>query len=356
MKKKKVGILYGRPLIEGDVNYIKSPEILVRCENKSITLAERGGRGMKSISDQSSAEDRYGDIKLAINAVTYTVTIDSYSNPKTLKEVFSFVPSVMYDSSVGLDISEQGLIAGSVSLLSSLVYAMQDELSLTPINVWIGTEDIPDKIKELKVQIIATKALNFKYLLPVWYIDVPYAAFQNGHLKGIWSSIQNNYYGSNTLQGSYIFYDTNYKGEEVEDSFAIMGTMNNANVIIPVTPDENYIQAYRPYLIVSPLVDGLFTIAVHKETDTLVLVKCLDMDMSYYRNLLNIPESMVIPCKEGEYIEYPNIQEATTDAIMTTDLPDTDSSNEKKEAMLKALEQMVESLNASIKRLKGEEG
>lgn len=341
-------------MVEGDINCIKTPEILVKQENKSITLAERGSRGMKSISDQSSVEDRYGDIKISIDTGTYTITIDSYSNPETLKEVFSFVPTVMYDSSIGLDvIEEQGLLGTNYTSISRIAWIKQDELALTPRNVWIGTEDIPDKIKGLKVQTISTKALNFKNLLPVWYIYVPYAAFQNGHLKGICSKNDNTYYGDHTPNGSYIFYDTNYNGEEVEDSFAIIGRSNNVNVSTDVPTDENYIQAFQAFLIASPLVDGLFTIAVHKETDALVLVKCLDMDMSYYRNLLNIPESMVIPCKEGEYIKYPNIQEATTDAIMTTDLPDTDSSNENKEAMLKVLEQIAASMNESIEKLKG---
>jgi hypothetical protein len=77
-KKKRVGYLYGRPVVEGDENEINAHEILAKKENDNITLAAEGGRGIKSISDVSSAEKKFGD-------VTYEPLItkeDIYSDKK----------------------------------------------------------------------------------------------------------------------------------------------------------------------------------------------------------------------------------------------------------------------------------
>lgn len=136
MKKKKVGILYGRPLVEGNVNYIKPPEILVKRENKSITLAERGGRGIKSISDQSSAEDKYGDVRLMMTMSSSGVSliIDSYYNPKTLKEVFTFLPTISAYNSESLNI-------GSESATAAMCIWEIENIIITPQCSWIGKED-----------------------------------------------------------------------------------------------------------------------------------------------------------------------------------------------------------------------
>lgn len=350
MKKKKVGILYGRPLIEGDVNYIKPPEILVKQENESITLAERGNRGMKSISDQSSAEDKWGDVRLIMSLDNSSVLliIDSYYNPKTLKEIFCFLPTISAYTSESLNID-------SVSYTATMFTWEMESVVVTPHYSWIGKEDTVNLFKKLTGIYATYKVLNFKGMLPLMYFRIPYASFSNGKLKGIYSTGKNKSLISiRGVSSSFYFCHSNYKGEDTNDIFSIAG--NTSKTTIDDAMDESYVVVENSLLVASPLVDGLFAIALHNKTGSLVLIKCLDVDMSYYREQLNIPKSMVISYKEGEYIEYPNIQEANTDAIMTTELPYTDSTDESKNFLLKTLEQMVESMNATIKRLKGEEG
>ena len=60
-KKKRVGYLYGRPVVEGDENEINAHEILAKKEDGYITLAANNN-GLKSISHISSAGDKFGEI------------------------------------------------------------------------------------------------------------------------------------------------------------------------------------------------------------------------------------------------------------------------------------------------------
>lgn len=57
MTKKKIGVLNGKPVIQGDPNLITKNEILYKNDNNTIQLQERQGNELKSLTNSSSEDE-----------------------------------------------------------------------------------------------------------------------------------------------------------------------------------------------------------------------------------------------------------------------------------------------------------
>lgn len=75
MTKKKIGVLNGKPVIQGDPNLITKNEILYKNDNNTIQLQERQGNELKSLTNSSSEdeENEYYKVKFNSNSEGYEI-------------------------------------------------------------------------------------------------------------------------------------------------------------------------------------------------------------------------------------------------------------------------------------------
>lgn len=300
---KKVGTLYGKPLVEGDPNLVRGSEILVNKEDKYITLATRDKGDMKSLSDFSSMEGRFYNIEVMYSSRNpeNTRVIKTHYNPDTLEKMFSNLPYISYDSSTG------GITCFiRYTFSSSKIFNYCTGSDYLGSTVWLDRQESKEKIKEFLNTLEPSQYTG--YLYPINKLDGIRItmAFRNGHFKGIIFNDTAHFsyqeFLSSPIGSSSVIF-TNDKGEETDDSFGIVGSKTNPSTL---TIDGSYVTG-RPLLLISPLVNGMFVLGTFKGSKDLVLMNCLELDMKHLREVLGIPESMVIPCKEGEYIKYPNM-------------------------------------------------
>lgn len=340
-KKKKVGNLYGRPLVEGDPNYIKNKEILVKKEGKFVTLAERQRNELLTLSSISDTGENYGDIKIAMVLYpTEGLKIDIIYNPDTLHAVAKKVPTLAYSSDY------KCAEAFEYTIDSELFMLYFKDVEIAKDDKWFDRNILVNLIKDNVVSAYNYEVPGIKRLAPLIFFRVPFASFKDGILKGIGTTKENTKAGAKYPQ-NICFSSANYKGDSVEDKFEIAGYVENE--AMNVATDESYIVVKNSLMTFSPLVNGIFTIGTLAGTSDLVLINCMKMDLKFVREMLGLPESVVIPCKEGEYIKYPNIynfEETSTRARNTNSMQDT--LNENREMLLNILKKQVASLEAAI--------
>lgn len=339
MKKKKIGKLYGRPLVEGDPNCINNKDILIKKEDNFITLAERKKGRLQTLSNVSTIGEDYGMFRLAMetSSVPSVVKVTSVYNPCTLKEAFSTLPTFcMVDSESATAVDED--ISEDIQLLY-IVKSMGKD-------VWLDKETIKKIIKENMKSYTSELTLEFpglKYFTPTICISFPFASFKDGLLKEVCTTSSNSYIQSTFIDKVY-FSNINYKGDIVTDKCNIAGGV--VNRVLNKATDESYIVVKSPLLILSPLVNGVFAIGKLAGTSDMVLINCMQMDTKFMREMLGLPESVVIPCKEGEYIKYPNIYTPNTKEKSLSSIEDTIKEN--KQVLLNILEKKVAQLKESI--------
>lgn len=340
MKKKKIGKLYGRPLVEGDPNCINNKDILIKKEDNFITLAERKKGRLQTLSNVSTTGKNYGMFKLAMetSSVPSVVKVTSVYNPCTLKEAFFTLSTLcMVDSESAIAVDEE--LSDSIEILYTSGARLDKD-------VWLDKETIKNLIKENMVDTASELTLEFpglKYFTPIICITFPFASFKDGLLKEV-GSTKNSYRMEEGWVYDIYFSSINYKGDTVTDKFDIAGYEKSK--AMDKATDESYIVVTSPILILSPLVNGVFVIGKLAGTTDIVLINCMQMDTKFMREMLGLPESVIIPCKEGEYIKYPNIYTPNTKEKSLSSIEDTIKEN--KQVLLNILEKKVAQLKESI--------
>lgn len=330
---KKVGTLYGKPLVEGDPNLVRGSEILVNKEDKYITLAARNKQGeISTVSNVSTVAKQFANVGLFMNATTMEYIVRSTYTPTSLEEVFRPVPNIIYTNNSD---TITFTIAEIAEVLSDL-FGFINTLDLD-VNVWTDRESLKEKIRES--YILEGKPQSNHNNIPTAGFATFWPAFigfKQGILQGA-SSIIGDEGGTRMVEVSSLsLNNSNSKGEKIEDTFDILGVGTPGN-LPNITIDDSYILACKPLLFISPFVNGVFVLAALQGTTNLVLVNCMSMDTGFMREELGVPESMVIPCKEGEYVKYQGkVEEQITRGRNSL----SDSNNiliESLQAMLKAL-------------------
>lgn len=345
-KKKKVGNLYGRPLVEGDPNYIKGKEILVKKEDKYITLAERKKIGLQTLSNVSTVGENYGIA--TFKSTGTSMVAQAIYNPSNIQEVFNPLPSLSYSIE-----DKQG-----VSIIRDILAELWGLLEHIPIikiaeeAKWVDTDIIKSLIKDNMnfsyADTLSVDICGITVIAPMIQIRLPYAAFENGHLMGVGTTTDSSTLEQIDFQDLH-FSSINYKGDAVEDKFEIAGTTKNT--AMNVATDESYVVVKNAILLISPLINAAFTVGVLTGTSDLVLINCIKMDTSFMRKALRIPESAVISSKEGAYIKYPNIYvPEETNTRMRNSNSRNNSMNDVREMLLNVLKKQVASLEAAIKK------
>lgn len=344
-KKKRVGTLYGKPVVEGPENELKAFEIIAKKENDYITLAAKNKKGgeIKSLSTFSSIGENYGDCIMAVNQDIYFIKTKLVINPKTLKDVFC------------LDFIRKSDDKATISFFiqSSLdVYLVDDSYLSADQSSWKDKDSIRQCLLNL-CSSYNSDDVEHKYIfnniraVPLFFYisgqpedtSIKFA-FKNGCIQGAFANkganmLIHNMFTESTISG--IAVKTNYKGDEVQDTFHILGT--SVNTEVPYM-DSSHIALCRPILLISPFVNALFAVAIKSDDNTLVLVNCLDINTSFLRKLYGISEYAVIPApKEGEYIEASLLDTADTMEL---------SSKEPNSFLLGKLKSSLESLIENI--------
>lgn len=343
-EKEKIGKLYGRPLVEGDPNCINNKDILIKKEDNFITLAERKKGRLQTLSNVSTIGKDYGMFSLTIITVFnhYDIKVTSVYNPCTLKEAFFTLPNLIMVDSEGAAVMDI-----NISEFTQLLYVPEKSIDK---DVWLDKETIKNLIKENMVDTTSELTLEFlglKYFTPIVCIQFPFASFKDGLLKEV-GSTENSYRMEEGGVYDIYFSSINYKGDTVTDKFDIAGVEKSK--AMGKATDESYIVVKSPLLILSPLVNGVFVIGklagTTDMTSDMVLINCMQMDTKFMREMLGLPESVVIPCKEGEYIKYPNIYTLNTKEKSLSSIEDTIKEN--KQVLLNILEKKVAQLKESI--------
>ena len=275
-KKKKVGSLYGRPLVEGDPNYVKDREILVKKENKFVTLAERKKGGLQTLSKACSTVENFGLI--------YSFQIDEDAgfpssklqtgiicNPDTLEELFKFLPYIRYNPKTN---EAEPFLFSRYYVDSYIPYTQFREKSGSHWKDKEYCQEILQDLVTLKLRPMENPI--FTHFLCHPYIGTTWACFKNGVLQGIWDT--SNIY-LEPFEVSSIFFrgcaSCNCNGEKVEDTIEIASSMPDStlkDVDNKPATDETCLVCYGVPLILSPMVNGAFTIGKLSGTSTFVLV------------------------------------------------------------------------------------
>lgn len=346
-KKKRVGYLYGRPVIEGDENEINAHEILAKKEDGYITLAANNN-GLKSISHISSAGENFGDLVLGMgitkNSTVY-VYVEEVLNPTTLEDLFFFLK---YNSLNGTTITPNNSMPLSYMIAETGGFPFLNS-TITAENTWKDQAFIKQYIEDSFSSFSDCTPLSPYHdiqIVPIFSISGGEAlcySFKKGILQGIWTKESQEFtilgIGSLGVGNKCSVVKTNTKKVEVEDIFYIAGdTYVYSQGVIDT--DESYIACNNPILFMSPFVNALFVLAVKADTNTPVLVNCMNINTKPLREVFGIPENRVIAApKEGDYIEYPNV---TT----TEETTKSRSINRGSSVLVEALQKMVDSLKS----------
>lgn len=166
-----------------------------------------------------------------------------------------------------------------------------------------GNDTIPRDLKRVnEVPLMRLATNQFIVLFKNGIIQSVYGTRNGIDLGGIKDFLPN-YYGD-----PYFIINQNYKKEVVENSFNIISDEKETGYDLSDADLDSSCIATKAFLFVHPFINALFAIAIKTDTNTPVIINCLNVDTSPFRRVLGIPENKVIPCKEGEYIEIPVIE------------------------------------------------
>lgn len=337
--KKKVGQLYGKPIVEGDVNIINDHEILLRKKDKdTLSLAKKTEQGIVTSYTPSLREDdivsttlgqTYVPIYDEDGDVSYMIGTDIWIEVlNSLQDVFSSIGNLyIYNDEISCNAPYGYLTAACYYLLNLDEFHSKE-----------GSWDKED-IKKLILENISTAAsretdvayvstLECKHNVCWVWVSLPGVSyFKDGILtKNVssdssyiqFSPVTNIILKNNPQEVN----NKNFKGEETKSLFKLLGS-NSITTTPPEDIDESYVAIQTEYLLMHPLLNGLFTLGTLNGTDTIVIVKCLDLDLSDLRKMFHIPESRVIPSgKEGDYWIYPNQSASVIASESTQSLDD----------------------------------
>lgn len=262
-------------------------------------------------------------------------------NPNSLQEAFCTLPTLFYDSDkVGKTIEDASLIEVTLNIFLP-------EFNISEENKWLDRDTIKNLLKDNLTfsESYLEKMPGVKTYISFLSFTVPFASFKNGHLKEISATTERYYVYTQSLTKA-CFSNVNYKGNNVEDKFEMAGYA--ANQVNNITTDESYVVVMYPILFLCPLINGIFTLGTLAGTSDMVLINCIEMDTKFIREKLGLPESVVIPCKEGEYIKYPNIYVPDEAVGMTDAVSIEDTLNENRQMILDRLKKQVASLEEDI--------
>ena len=298
-KKKRVGTLYGHPLVEGDYNKVGKNEILVTRDNKKIGLSSRDISGKLNPLIALNKED-----VININTNTYNILQIDVS-PTSLESLFSGLPNCEIVFAEGGEPSyiNGSYVMGTFGLPANIaVYGNMDGSY---------NENIGEKIiKDIFLKCFPPKIANKPFTSWLKFTP-PYCWIKDGIIQFIrddelWVTSYIGWYNNDAILEYQIY---NMDTIQVDDAFGYFGKGISDNYSYNA-PDEPLkgVGVSGASFFIHPLLNGIFTIGVLRENPSeLLVIKCADLDFSEVRKKWGIPENRVIPSgKPGDYWHYPN--------------------------------------------------
>lgn len=326
-----MGTLYGRPIVEGDENSIGTHEILAQKEEgNKVVLLERNSEGklveispnkfmfLWSVKDPSHSTYEYIDNTLYAPSCVYGEAED-------LKQIFNHCIDRFYASStsgtimensyymIGLPADLSGSFAKSIWVPCLHKEEAWYDLNMTRNIIKKGIESMLDNMYGTNIKYTEYKKFDVTCcntgIIPIFLFMfhhyLPMAFDKSGVVQGFYNKLKEGgaSFGTDYECENLKPINTNCKEEKVENNFVIPYSVHSYK-------SEDF-QSYEylnctiacPPLFVCPLYNGAFALfKPSNDSHKAVFIKCIDFDMKFWRNLIGMPESKVIPTKLGMQI------------------------------------------------------
>lgn len=317
-KKKKIGNLYGKPIVVGDTNLVTSNEILYTENQGRAELIKRNSNG-------ELGEKMFGNIYRIVSNLYKKDLGGIAGNYTNIQDVIKYglSASLYIDPDHGIYNKLDYWMPPFGGLVNDPTIYMSDKWN-TVIksygynnNEWVPQNFALPALQEYVNFCIDTygyykRTFSFNLnliitpVLRLQFYDL-FSFDENYNLVDIYKYDQK----QNILQEGGKFdlqywSDSTYSKKSPERDYFYSVSTNNPSFTVPEGTYREDLIVSCPNIFITPYIDGLLLLAAPKgfpyKSPTVGVFKTCDLSMKHWRESIGMPESMVIPVKSGKFI------------------------------------------------------